>query len=72
LNKRKSGVKCEPTVRGELVSFKNRDAEHVLLQVLDEELTIGVPLRIQRVLRTKENNKVQTTTTTLQSNWVVV
>lgn len=44
------------TVGGELVTFENSDAEDVLLQVFDKKLTVGVPLRIQRVLQ-RETDK---------------
>lgn len=39
------------TVRRELVSFKHSDTEDILLQVLNKKLTVGIPLRIQRVLK---------------------
>lgn len=39
------------TVRRELVPFKHGDAEDVLLEVLYEKLTVGVPLWIQCVLQ---------------------
>lgn len=38
------------TVRRELVPLEHGDAENLLLQVLDEELAVGIPLGIQRVL----------------------
>lgn len=38
------------TIRGELVPLEHRDAQHVLLQVLDEELAVGIPLGIEGVL----------------------
>lgn len=48
----------EPTVGRELVSFKHSDTQDVLLQVLYEKLTIGIPLGIQRILL-KEDRKGQ-------------
>lgn len=38
------------TIWGELVPLKHRDAEHVLLEVFDKELAVGVPLWIEGVL----------------------
>lgn len=38
------------TVWRELVPLKHGDAENLLLQVLDEELAVGIPLGVQRVL----------------------
>lgn len=38
------------TVRGELVPLKHGDTQDVLLQVLDEELTVGIPLGVESVL----------------------
>lgn len=46
----------QEVVRGELVSLKHGDTQDVLLQVLDEELTVGVPLGIQCVLH-QENKE---------------
>lgn len=34
-----------------MVPLKHSDAQHVLLQVLDEELTVGVPLGVESVLQ---------------------
>lgn len=38
------------TIGGELVPLEHRDAQHVLLQVLDEELAVGIPLGVEGVL----------------------
>lgn len=39
------------TVRRELVPLKHGDTQHILLQVLDKELTVGVPLGVESVLQ---------------------
>ena len=41
----------KPTVGGELVPFEDGDAEDVLVQIFDVELTREVPLRIQGVVQ---------------------
>lgn len=38
------------TIWRELVPLKDCDAEHILLQILDKELTVRIPLRIEGVL----------------------
>lgn len=47
------------TVRGELVPLKHSDTQDVLLQILDEELTVGIPLGVQCVLNQKEEWDVE-------------
>lgn len=41
---------CLLTIWRELVPLKHSDAQHLLLQVSDEELAVGIPLGIQSVL----------------------
>lgn len=53
------------TVRRELVSLKHSDAEDVLLKVLDKKLTVGVPLRVQRVLNKQKQQEMRSTITSL-------
>lgn len=42
--------RCLLTIWRELVPLKHGDAQHLLLQVSDEELAVGIPLGIQSVL----------------------
>lgn len=42
--------RCLLTIRRELVPLKHGNTQHLLLQVSDEELAVGVPLGVQSVL----------------------
>lgn len=50
MSPRETGCHLWLTIGGELVPLEHGDTEDFLLQVSDEELAVGVPLRVQGVL----------------------